>query len=226
MTFKGDLLSLSLPLSLSPRFLLFWLCVCVDFRGHPTINFFPAPPFIFSPSFSWFLLPSGGIRYSLSALPFHLHGRMWRLWWTLVEAGLFSTSSPTLSSQTNSEYAFSYSLTVREWFLAIICVVVNNTYTTTTPWLYSPCRTLASFTTIFQSSLLCALIHQFVTPILLRSSLTSSIHLNLGLPTLLLLSAVFWYNLFTALSSLILSTCPSHLSLPFFYFCYYVQFSI
>jgi len=25
---------------------------------------------------------------------------------------------------------------------------------TTTPWLYSPCRTLASFTTIFQSSLL------------------------------------------------------------------------
>ena len=62
--------------------------------------------------------------------------------------------------------------------------------TTTTPWLYSPCRTLASFTTIFQSSLLCPRILQSVTPILLRSSLTSSIHLNLGLPTLLLPSAV------------------------------------
>ena len=37
---------------------------------------------------------------------------------------------------------------------------------TTTPWLYSPCRTLASFTTIFQSSLLCARILQFVTPII------------------------------------------------------------
>ena len=88
--------------------------------------------------------------------------------------------------------------------------------TTTTPWLYSPCRTLASFTTIFQSSVLCARILQFVTPILLRSSLTSSIHLNLGLPTLLLPSGMFWYNLFITLSSPILSTCPSHLNLPFF----------
>jgi len=87
--------------------------------------------------------------------------------------------------------------------------------TTTTPWLYSPCRTLASYMAIFQLSLLCARILQSVTPILLRSSLTSSIHLNLGLPTLLLPSAVFWYNLFTTISSLILSTCPSHLNLPF-----------
>jgi len=54
-----------------------------------------------------------------------------------------------------------------------------TTTTTTTPWLYSPCRTLTSFPTIFQSSLLCARIPQFVIPILLRSSLTSSIHLNL-----------------------------------------------
>ena len=88
---------------------------------------------------------------------------------------------------------------------------------TATPWPYSPCRTLASFTTIFQSSLLCARILHFVTPILLRSSLTSSIQLNLGLPTLLLPSGVFWYNLFTTLSSLILSTCPSHLNLPFLF---------
>ena len=29
-------------------------------------------------------------------------------------------------------------------------------------------------------------------------------------------SGVFWYDLFTSLSSLILSTCPSHLNLPFF----------
>ena len=35
---------------------------------------------------------------------------------------------------------------------------------TTAPWLYSPCRTLASFTTIFQSSLLCARKLQFVIP--------------------------------------------------------------
>jgi len=41
--------------------------------------------------------------------------------------------------------------------------------TTTTPWLYSPCRTLASFTTIFQSSLLYARILQFVTPNLMSS---------------------------------------------------------
>ena len=87
---------------------------------------------------------------------------------------------------------------------------------TATPWPYSPCRTLASFTTIFQSSLLCAPILQFVTPILLRSSLKSSIHLNLGLPTFLLPSGVFWCNLYTTLSSLILSTCPNHLNLPFF----------
>ena len=70
--------------------------------------------------------------------------------------------------------------------LISVCAVA-----TTTPWLYSPCRTLASFTTIFQSSLLCARILQFVTPILLKSSLTSSIHLNLGLPTLLLPSGLF-----------------------------------
>ena len=93
-----------------------------------------------------------------------------------------------------------------------------TTTTPTTPWLYSPCRTLASFTTIFQSSLLCARILQFVTPILLRSSLTSSIYLDLSLPTLLLPSGVFWYNIFTTLSSLILFTCPSHLNLPFFLF--------
>ena len=92
----------------------------------------------------------------------------------------------------------------------------TTTTTTTTPWLYSPCRTLATFTTIFQSSLLCARILQFVTPILLRSSLTSSVHLNLGLPTLLLPSGVFWHNLFTTLSSLILSTCPSPLNLFLF----------
>ena len=98
----------------------------------------------------------------------------------------------------------------------------SSTSTTTTPWLYSPCRTLASITTIFQSSLLCARNLQFVTPILLRPSLTSSIHLNLGLPPLLLPSGVFWYNLFVTLSSLILSTCPSHLNLPFFYFCVFI----
>ena len=80
--------------------------------------------------------------------------------------------------------------------------ITTTTTTTTTPWLYNPCRTLASFTTVFQSSLLCARILQFVTTILLRSSLTSSIHLNLGLPTLLLPSGVFWYNIFTMLSSL------------------------
>ena len=81
---------------------------------------------------------------------------------------------------------------------------VQNTITT--PWPYSPCRTLAPFTTICHSSLLRARILQFVTPILIRSSLTSSVHLNLGLPTLLLPSGVFWYNLFTTLASLILST--------------------
>ena len=100
--------------------------------------------------------------------------------------------------------------------MLLLATTTTTTTTTTTPWLYSPCRTLASFMTIFQSFLLCACIFQFVTHILLRSSLTSSIHLNLGLPTLLLPSGVFWYNLFTTLSSLILSTCPSHLNLPFF----------
>jgi len=95
----------------------------------------------------------------------------------------------------------------------------TTTTTTTTPWHYSPCRTLASITTIFQSSLLCARILQFVTPVLLRYSLTLSIHLNLGLPTLLLPSAVFWCNLFTTLSSLTLSTCPSHLAFLFLLLC-------
>ena len=88
--------SLSLSLSLSLRFLLFWMCVCVDFRGHPTINFFPASPFILLLSYSWFLPPPGGFRYWLTALLFYLHGRMWRLWWTLVETGSFTTPSPTL----------------------------------------------------------------------------------------------------------------------------------
>ena len=39
----------------------------------------------------------------------------------------------------------------------------HNT-TITTPWLYSPCRTQDSITTISQSSLLCARILQFLTP--------------------------------------------------------------
>ena len=104
------------------------------------------------------------------------------------------------------------------WLNVILIIVQRDAaQTTTTPWLYIPCRTLASFTANFHSSLLCAPILQFVTPILLWSSLTSSTHLNLGLPTLLLSSGVFWYNLFTTLSSLILSTCPSHLNLPFLF---------
>ena len=65
------------------------------------------------------------------------------------------------------------------------------TSTTTTAWLYSRCKTLASFTTNFQSSLLCARVLQFVTPILLRPSLMSSIHLNLLVPEL------FFFNFST-----------------------------
>ena len=38
----------------------------------------------------------------------------------------------------------------------ILYITTTTTTTTTTTWLYSPCRTLASFRTIFQSSLLCA----------------------------------------------------------------------
>ena len=51
-------------------------------------------------------------------------------------------------------------------FIIAPCINLISTPTNaaTIPWLYSPCRTLASFTTIFQSSLLCARILQIVTP--------------------------------------------------------------
>ena len=95
--------------------------------------------------------------------------------------------APVLCKKYVSPTCYNLSFISKYFTTIIIIIITTTTTTTTTPWLYSPCRTLASFTTNFQSSLLCARILQFVTPILLRSSLTSSI-----LHTNILLSNFFW----------------------------------
>jgi hypothetical protein len=79
-----------------------------------------------------------------------------------------------------------------------ICISSTHTHTHYTPWLYSPCRTLASFMTVFQSSLLCA---SSSGPPSHRPSTLTLVFLH---PYFLLECSGI--NLFTTLSSCISST--------------------
>ena len=73
-------------------------------------------------------------------------------------------------------------------------------------WLAQLFRSIASFFS-------CALCFQFFTPIFLRSFLTSSSHLNLGLPFGLAAYGFHLYMVLATLSLDILSTCPNQLNL-------------
>ena len=71
----------------------------------------------------------------------------------------------------------------------------------------------------------CVLCFQLVTPIFLKSFLTSSSHLTLGLPFgLVAYSFHFFYVVLATLSLVILSTCPNQLSR--LYFMYLTIFSL
>ena len=84
----------------------------------------------------------------------------------------------------------------------------NNT-TTTTPWRYNPFRILASLMMLFHSCLSLAFVLNLLTFILRKSSSTSSNHLSLGLPILLLPPALPLKSFLSILFSSILITCPS-----------------
>ena len=79
------------------------------------------------------------------------------------------------------------------------------------PQLYS--SFLASSVISFHCFLSCALCFQFFTPIFLRSFLTSSSHLNLGLTFGLVAYGFHLYMVLATLSLGILSICPNELNL-------------
>ena len=79
-------------------------------------------------------------------------------------------------------------------------------------WLYSPLWALSSGTISFQASPSLATVHQFFTPSFFIFSNNPLVQLSLGLP-ILQLSSDFQSIIILRISSLILSTCPAHLSL-------------
>ena len=81
------------------------------------------------------------------------------------------------------------------------------------PQLYNSLWILACSIIPLHGFLSCAFCFQLFTPIFLKSSLTSSSHLNLGLPFGLVSCGFHLQMLLTTLSSEILSTCPTQLSL-------------
>jgi hypothetical protein len=69
---------------------------------------------------------------------------------------------------------------------------------------------LAYSTILFHVSLSIAILLQFWTYNFPRSDLTSSSHLNLGVPTLLTVTGLYYVILLTSLSLSILTICPIH----------------
>ena len=81
------------------------------------------------------------------------------------------------------------------------------------PQLYTSLWVLACSIIPLHGFFSCAFCFQLFTSIFLKSSLTSSSHLNLGLPFSLVACGFHLQMLLTTLSSGILSTCPTQLSL-------------
>ena len=79
--------------------------------------------------------------------------------------------------------------------------------------LYNSLWVLACSIISFHCFLSCTFCFQFFTPILARSFLTSSSHLNLGLPFGLVAYSFHLYMILGTLSFVILSTCPNQLNL-------------
>ena len=78
--------------------------------------------------------------------------------------------------------------------------------------LYNSLWVLACSIISFHCFLSCVLCFQLVTPIFLKSFLTSSSHLTLGLPFSLVAYGFHLYMVLATLSLVILSTCPNQLS--------------
>ena len=97
----------------------------------------------------------------------------------------------------------------------IILVILDThgddwAYNTSSARRYSPGWALASMTISLHWSLFLAFSVQPLIPIFLRSSVTSSVHLNLGLPILLFAYSFPFSTLLGMAISSILSTWPSH----------------
>ena len=90
--------------------------------------------------------------------------------------------------------------------------------------LYNSLWVLACSIISFHCFLSCVLCFQLVTPIFLKSFLTSSSHLTLGLPFSLVAYGFHLYMVLATLSLVILSTCPNQLSR--LYFMYLTIFSL
>ena len=84
-----------------------------------------------------------------------------------------------------------------------------------TPWLSGPLRAVACLNTDAHSCLSSAFCRHLLTIISLRSFPTSSIHLTLGLPLVLLPSCLLSNIFLTILPWSIPTTCPVHSSLFF-----------
>ena len=90
--------------------------------------------------------------------------------------------------------------------------------------LYNSLWVLACSIISFHCFLSCVLCFQLVTPIFLKSFLTSSSQLTLGLPFGLVAYGFHLYMVLATLSLFILSTCPNQLSR--LYFMYFTIFSL
>jgi len=113
----------------------------------------------------------------------------------------------------------SYSRVIRtgynQWLLIILLLLLQ---------LYNSLWVLACSIISFHFFLSCVVRFQLFTPIFLKSFLTSSSHLNLGLPFGLAAYGFHLYMVLATLSLVILSKCPNQLSR--LYFIYLTIFSL